>query len=44
MVANDLHTQGQDQTRKDEAAGTSIEGLLSALMDPGQDWAFLRSL
>jgi hypothetical protein len=44
MVANALHTQGHGQTWKDEAAETSIDGLLSSLMDPGQDWAFLRGL
>jgi hypothetical protein len=44
IVANALHTLGQYQTQSENAAGTSIDDLLSSLMDPGQDWAFLRDL
>ncbi|KAK4686971.1 hypothetical protein P7C73_g3149, partial [Tremellales sp. Uapishka_1] len=44
IVANALHTLGQYQAQVENAAETGIDDMLNALMDPGQDWAFLRDL
>ncbi|WRT67574.1 uncharacterized protein IL334_004546 [Kwoniella shivajii] len=44
IVANALHTLSQYKAQEIDinAVGAGIDEMLNALLDPGQDWAFLR--